>query len=363
MTIKHFECIKHLFKLCCFITVLYMVSVWIHKFMKNDDLCLVDYKPFGFADDVGRTEVSLCFQDPFVDGKINDLGANASTYVKHLSGKRFDKDIKSVNYTDVTLNLGHYYRGTVITTRNGAQKKVKNGIHSIGAFFYYGFFQQCFTLELKKIHMQNAKYLTHYFNLSLFLQYIKPVDKKVLAWLHGHNQVLLGESFTYLSYDKNETNGVYFGLIIDKIEVLKRRNKPSEPCLDHVDNWDESALFRKIQKVGCWPSYLNANHNFSTCTTANQMKEWSNMISTVRNERNYQPCQTTPRIDFVSSTDFIQVKNNFMVTIGYPEKIKIITQSREVDVNTLIGNIGGYIGLFLGIVFKNLLFCLVFNTL
>ena len=36
------------------------------------------------------------------------------------------------------------------------------------------------------------------------------------------------------------------------------------------------------------------------------------------------------------------------ITIDYPEEIKIITQSKEVDVHSLIGNIGGYLGLFLG---------------
>ena len=34
--------------------------------------------------------------------------------------------------------------------------------------------------------------------------------------------------------------------------------------------------------------------------------------------------------------------------IRYPEEVKIITQSKEVDVHSLIGNIGGYLGLFLG---------------
>ena len=35
--------------------------------------------------------------------------------------------------------------------------------------------------------------------------------------------------------------------------------------------------------------------------------------------------------------------------IGYPDEFKVIAQSKEVDVHSLIGNIGGYFGLFLGI--------------
>ena len=36
------------------------------------------------------------------------------------------------------------------------------------------------------------------------------------------------------------------------------------------------------------------------------------------------------------------------ITVEYPEEVKVIAQSKEVDVHSLIGNIGGYLGLFLG---------------
>ena len=34
--------------------------------------------------------------------------------------------------------------------------------------------------------------------------------------------------------------------------------------------------------------------------------------------------------------------------IHYPDEFKVIMQSKEVDIHSLIGNIGGYLGLFLG---------------
>ena len=36
------------------------------------------------------------------------------------------------------------------------------------------------------------------------------------------------------------------------------------------------------------------------------------------------------------------------VQLEYPETIRVIHLSKEVDVHSLIGNIGGYLGLFLG---------------
>ena len=35
--------------------------------------------------------------------------------------------------------------------------------------------------------------------------------------------------------------------------------------------------------------------------------------------------------------------------MNYPRYVKIIIQSKDVDIHALIGNIGGYVGLFLGI--------------
>ena len=58
-----------------------------------------------------------------------------------------------------------------------------------------------------------------------------------------------------------------------------------------------------------------------------------------------------PRIDFELTEDLTNFKGHFTLTIGYPRQVKIITQSRAVDVNALVGNIGGYIGLFLGILY------------
>ena len=36
------------------------------------------------------------------------------------------------------------------------------------------------------------------------------------------------------------------------------------------------------------------------------------------------------------------------LAVFYPREVRIITQSKEVDIHSLIGNVGGYLGLFLG---------------
>ena len=58
------------------------------------------------------------------------------------------------------------------------------------------------------------------------------------------------------------------------------------------------------------------------------------------------PCQEIPDIPF---KHFRSVNTQgFSIEVYYPKKVKFIKQARSVDVHSLIGNIGGYIGLFLG---------------
>ena len=61
------------------------------------------------------------------------------------------------------------------------------------------------------------------------------------------------------------------------------------------------------------------------------------------------PCQEMPYIDYKHS--MIKTYYNateYLLWFYYPHKTKFIAQSQDVDAHSLIGNIGGYIGLFLG---------------
>ena len=59
-----------------------------------------------------------------------------------------------------------------------------------------------------------------------------------------------------------------------------------------------------------------------------------------------------PRIDFdLIKGDNTRKEELMIISLGYPEEVKIFTQSRAVNTDALIGNIGGYIGLFLGMLY------------
>ena len=59
-----------------------------------------------------------------------------------------------------------------------------------------------------------------------------------------------------------------------------------------------------------------------------------------------KPCHRVSKIRMYDELEY-----NFgelRIDLTYPEEFKTISQSKEVDIHGLIGNVGGYLGLFLG---------------
>jgi hypothetical protein len=202
---------------------------------------------------------------------------------------------------------------------------------------------------MENSNMQGAY---HFFKSDPILQLFMS-SKKAYVVVHGPQQFFLSNGFIFLPIDPNEIYGGAIGIPISKAEVLKTRNKPKNPCMMQWRNWDDLVVMKRIKDIGCIPPYYEPHPNFRTCSTMMGIKRWYDVMNEIRNNRPDLPCQQMPRIDFGISTrsNASLIKGTFMITVIYPEQVKVITQSRAVDVNTLIGNIGGYIGLFLGRVY------------
>ena len=96
--------------------------------------------------------------------------------------------------------------------------------------------------------------------------------------------------------------------------------------------------------------YQQMYKKFPICSTLEQMKNsyFDDLGSlSLTNDYNRVPCQVIPDVPYT----YPQMPNKtqgFTITIVYPHNVKIVTQSQAVDVHSLIGNIGGYVGLCLG---------------
>ena len=73
------------------------------------------------------------------------------------------------------------------------------------------------------------------------------------------------------------------------------------------------------------------------------------MISLHESEYGFQtPVKEFQKQDKIFRNSESRNPGSWRLLVAYPEEVKIITQSKDIDVHSLIGNIGGYLGLFLG---------------
>ena len=97
---------------------------------------------------------------------------------------------------------------------------------------------------------------------------------------------------------------------------------------------------------GCRAPYLLDNPDAPLCNSSKDIKvakfsyEKSKTIDLVK------PCNRISRV--LSSCYLNHVKHIWRVSVTFPDEVRTIVQSREVDIHTLIGNIGGYLGLLTG---------------
>ena len=151
---------------------------------------------------------------------------------------------------------------------------------------------------------------------------------------------------------QNESK-IYNRFKITGMEVLKRRNKQEEPCLQNWTHFDD-LLFRKhLKKNTCRTPYQISRKPI--CTTHTEMLRANYQLKYANDKEVPVPCQEMSAIIYTfESVRFDMGDDLLRLRISYPNKIRVVTQSKSVNVHSLIGNIGGYIGLFLGSFFNYL---------
>ena len=136
-------------------------------------------------------------------------------------------------------------------------------------------------------------------------------------------------------------------LTLEELEVLKQRNSRHRKCSEDIDIYDKNIVDELLQKTGCRPPYLQSHQSYQKCKTKKDIREGKIDILARKRVQILKACQRISKVrqNFENSA----YDGRFWeFLIAYPEEVKIITQSKDVDVHSLIGNIGGYIGLLLG---------------
>lgn len=350
---------RTLFSTVCVTGLLLMVSYWYYKFEVEDrDIGVVDYLSFDEAKGLDLPSFVFCFQDPFAETRIQEVIPNVSTnsYVRYLNGEVFDGKFERVRYENVTINLKDYFTHAFIELTDGTLiRKQKNDLkHEIifNGFYQKNYFLRCQSVLVDKENIRKIKNMYFYYNKQKMFEDIQVPPQhslKVYTGVYYPNQFLVEVhplKYMYLSRMHGGLN-----VVIEGIEILKRRYSHNRQCKKDGRFYDNLVMQRHIESIGCRPPYLSPNNSYPMCRNIKDMKKSKYAFNDVRSKYYSKPCQRISKLDHEAKL-WTHGAGIFSIAIMYPEEVKIITQSKEVDGHTLIGNIGGYIGLFLGTFLK-----------
>ena len=62
-----------LFRALCLVATAIMILYWIVKFLRNEDVSLVEWRLFENTNDIAQPELTICLHDPFIDEKLERL--------------------------------------------------------------------------------------------------------------------------------------------------------------------------------------------------------------------------------------------------------------------------------------------------
>ena len=142
---------------------------------------------------------------------------------------------------------------------------------------------------------------------------------------------------------------------LQQIDILKRRNKRNDPCISDDFNFDQIIWDEDLEKIGCKTPYHRTNKPLKICESKEKINEARFNIDDSENAT--KPCTSASTLTFAySEYDLNQEGPDwFYITFIYPKLYKEIRMVQAIDLQTVIGNAGGYIGLFLGEMILNLL--------
>ena len=353
---------RYLFKAFCTVCLLCMVWYWFYKFIIEDrNIGTVDYITFKNDLNIKYPVASLCFAEPILARKVaeNYPDLNKTSYMEYLEGDIFDETFAEVDYSNITIDLDEYYEYTWVFLRNKTRQEgsqISSFVHKISfnGISEWDEFYKCIELNWDTNQPDIIKERFAVYNKTAILRDLSgSLEFNFDLYMHYPGQFLLAPNdLTEFIMDVSTKSLV---IKIEDVEILRSRDSRNKRCTAYNDklSFDEMVKEKHILTTGCSLPYFGAFKNFPKCDTREKIKQSSYSYQEVRTKYYPISCQRLSKISFttheretVDDLDFD--KDEWAIGVSYRQNFRAITLSKEVDIHSLIGNVGGYVGLFLG---------------
>ena len=371
----------------CLTATAFMTVYCIYQYYLNEDVCLVDFQKFNEKETNLYPSVSMCIYNPFIEAQLAKYNTNTIEYSNFLKGHIWKQQLFNIDYDSVTLDLNKYLLGYVVMWKNGTIADVKGNLHDqknnggwgLPYTIYRNSLTKCFAVDIPFERGAHLIRLAIRVRHDIFPNSIRPPTACYdftqpncsgfqVAFHYPQNflRSLPTMKYTWPPHHNDSADIVDMQFTINSMEVLLSRNKKGSGCNNVWTRQDEGVLSKVIATVGCKPPYWKDASTFAVCLTqekmdeidtAFQMEMWGKAL-----EEYDPPCQRIEKLlweyeeisykhDSIVDSSFYPKENVSYYALSmqfFDISYKQIEQIRAYDFQSLIGNAGGYIGLFLG---------------
>ena len=353
------------------------LTAWcLYKYSLDEDVSLVSFANFNDDENKVYPALTTCFWNPFLNKRLNTYGPgiNTTTYSSFIQGNYWDTRMVNIDYDDVTVSLEDFLIEMGVQYGNFSTRTLKNNFRKVRENedmprFYVSDRNggsKCFTFIMP--YIQKMPIVSFFFRVKAS---IFPGGKRASypnfdgSNIHGGGFTaffhLPGEHFRSY-FDKkhswnnraNNTKNYDMLFTVKNIEVLKHRNKFVKPCNSDWKNDDDIVMYKIMQRIGCTPPHWKSHTHLKPCLKTQEIKQFR--WPTYEDLQKFPPpCQIIEKLqyEYEELDDESQKRENdstwFGITLFFPEpSYKEIKQAQAYDIESFVGNSGGYIGLFLG---------------
>ena len=373
MTYIKFAIFSVSFKIVCGLAACFMIGYWVQRYHEDEDKKGMEFKDLKSSLDMPYPELSLCITNPFIPEKFKNHHSNVTMddYRQYIRGNgTFHENYNKINYSEVTLNILEYVSDVRVTIDGKPWiKHFENCTGDRCSFllrennfngFVYGDFNKCFSIGFEQRCSESLSGFKVNFRSELthILHQMKSAandryDVQVSTTLSYPKQFLATNDHYNIIWQTLSSQGTGEWIIIKAMDVLIRRNTIGEPCDENWKIYDKLVLKEHISSVECKSPYLN--HTGSLCNTTEEVIDSMYDADAVKDKYHiHSPCQEATDIKYTSHQVNDGIDGTLYVKVIYPNFVKVISEVQSIDIHTLIGSIGGYIGLFLGTIYKSL---------
>ena len=354
------------FQVLCTCAAIVLGMVCILEFRKDEDLTEVSFKRFHEDEESIYPEISICISDAYLEDRLKSIGdgINAITYEKFLEGELWDERMSVIDYNNVTKNIKDYLLGTCIKKEFNGNCKPFNA--SITTFVNQ--IRKCFTIHNPK--KTSMMFVEAKLNASLFPQFIRPLGFRFVLRFPFPNQLFRSAVSAFGNWPDrvNKPKSFLMDFRMSNVQVVKRRDKPSKRCYDWK-KYDRMVFEDILQEVGCTPVYWNKNSSLPACKDKTKMKAlfdkfYEKYFPIDPTIKNIPPCIEAQYVQIgykdlpkdnletkkpVDQNNGVDKGDWFKIRLWYRSTTYMeIKQVEAYTFESLVGNGGGYVGLFLG---------------